>query len=461
MLSLIADKEYRLCSERYRMKDLITSSSSSSSSGAGSKMRDFAGRYVFPYDAEDIKAHKWFRHIPWERLHELEPPLVPKLRSVDDTHYFDDGGSVSDGSESAAADDDAQVNDANDGAAERSPNMVFSPLACSIPGWSATACFPTPTAHAHPYLGDGGGGGGYLQTYSPPATSDTHTNCYSPTTTTTTTTPLQLLPSLESAATPAHFQPALPTPTTTTAPPVSAQQQQQQQKQEERLAFLRPLRYPLQSLALTVLATPPPPPPHQDGVETRLRVLEAYLAQMTLADATEAERAYLRGFVKRFGAGNDGKGVGDGGGGGGGEGKGGQREQRRRPRDKLLRDGRTREVAMEVRRRTAFLGYEWTRMRGEDDDDEGGDGGDDGDGDGVAGEVIGDMRGGGLDGEDGGGEDEENHVEEGGYHGSGVHAHGEERRQQQQKQQQRGGFQAWGGDVAVVRAMYSGPWSLR
>ncbi|AEO53193.1 hypothetical protein MYCTH_61755, partial [Thermothelomyces thermophilus ATCC 42464] len=67
MLSLITDKEYR-----------------------GSKMRDLAGRYVFPYDAEDIKAHKWFRHIPWERLHELEPPLVPQLRSVDDTHYFED-----------------------------------------------------------------------------------------------------------------------------------------------------------------------------------------------------------------------------------------------------------------------------------------------------------------------------------------------------------------------------------
>jgi len=25
---------------------------------------DFAGRYVFPYDAEDIKSHKWFKGIP-------------------------------------------------------------------------------------------------------------------------------------------------------------------------------------------------------------------------------------------------------------------------------------------------------------------------------------------------------------------------------------------------------------
>ncbi len=75
MASLITDKEHRLCSKRYRMKDLISSTSSSSSSrvmnsGVGSssntphKLRDFAGRYVFPYDAEDIKAHKWFRNIP-------------------------------------------------------------------------------------------------------------------------------------------------------------------------------------------------------------------------------------------------------------------------------------------------------------------------------------------------------------------------------------------------------------
>ncbi|KAL1841597.1 hypothetical protein VTJ49DRAFT_6907 [Mycothermus thermophilus] len=91
MLSLITDKEYRLCSERYRMKDLAMASTGSASN-TSSRMQDFAGRYVFSYDAEDIKAHKWFRSIPWDRLHQLESPLVPKLRSVDDTQYFDDGG---------------------------------------------------------------------------------------------------------------------------------------------------------------------------------------------------------------------------------------------------------------------------------------------------------------------------------------------------------------------------------
>ncbi|EAQ93651.1 hypothetical protein CHGG_01886 [Chaetomium globosum CBS 148.51] len=210
------------------------------------------------------------------------------------------------------------------------------------------------------------------------------------------------------------------------------------------------LRFPLQSFALDgTIDARHRHHPTATGVDTKMRVLEAYLAQMTVVDATEAERAYLRGFVRRFGgAAGDGKGVG-----GDGEGKGGQRE-RRRPRDKLLRDRRTCAVAMEVRRRTAFLGYEWTRMRGEDDDGE--------DGKGGGGEVGGEVGAGGavgLDGVDGGKGDEENRVGEGGYHGSRVHPHGEQ--QQQEKPQLRGGFRPWGDDVAVVRAMYSGPWSLR
>ncbi|KAK4116894.1 hypothetical protein N656DRAFT_795148 [Canariomyces notabilis] len=71
--SLITDKEYRLCSKRYCMKDLAsttlsgspsTSQTTSSPKSESCGIRDFAGRFVFPYDAEDIKAHKWFRHVP-------------------------------------------------------------------------------------------------------------------------------------------------------------------------------------------------------------------------------------------------------------------------------------------------------------------------------------------------------------------------------------------------------------
>jgi protein-serine/threonine kinase len=64
--------------------------------------KDYAGRYVYPDDAEDIKAHKWFRDILWDRLHTMVPPFVPDIKSVDDTHYFDEEEPISDFSESVA-----------------------------------------------------------------------------------------------------------------------------------------------------------------------------------------------------------------------------------------------------------------------------------------------------------------------------------------------------------------------
>ena len=39
------------------------------------------------------------------------------------------------------------------------------------------------------------------------------------------------------------------------------------------------------------------------------------------------------------------------------------RRERKRPRDRLLRDPRTRRAVLEVRRQTAFLGYTWRRRR--------------------------------------------------------------------------------------------------
>jgi hypothetical protein len=39
------------------------------------------------------------------------------------------------------------------------------------------------------------------------------------------------------------------------------------------------------------------------------------------------------------------------------------RKERKRPRDRLLRDRRTKKMVMEVRKQTAFLGYTWRRMR--------------------------------------------------------------------------------------------------
>lgn len=86
--SIIQEKEHRLCSKRYRSKDHPSSSRRNN--------KDHAGRCVYPDDAEDIKAHKWFRDIPWDRIHKMTPPFVPNIKSMDDTHYFDEEESISD-----------------------------------------------------------------------------------------------------------------------------------------------------------------------------------------------------------------------------------------------------------------------------------------------------------------------------------------------------------------------------
>ncbi|KAK7423269.1 hypothetical protein QQX98_001059 [Neonectria punicea] len=90
---LIQDKEHRLCSRRYYMKDR--------GQPDNSRFRDFFGRHVFPDDAEDIKSHRWFKNVPWDRLQTITPPFVPHIHGVEDTHYFDESDLIEDWSESS------------------------------------------------------------------------------------------------------------------------------------------------------------------------------------------------------------------------------------------------------------------------------------------------------------------------------------------------------------------------
>jgi hypothetical protein len=79
---LIQDKEFRLCSRRYQMKDRCQMDNK--------RYTDVFGRHVFPDDAEDIKSHRWFKNFPWDRVRSISPPFVPHITSLDDTHYFDE-----------------------------------------------------------------------------------------------------------------------------------------------------------------------------------------------------------------------------------------------------------------------------------------------------------------------------------------------------------------------------------
>ncbi|UKZ66752.1 uncharacterized protein TrAtP1_007923 [Trichoderma atroviride] len=90
---LIQDKEVRLCSKRYQMLD-------QRQPGIGIQA-DRYGRYVFPNDAEDIKAHRFFKPIPWDTIQNITPPFIPHINSLEDSHYFDESEPLDDWIESA------------------------------------------------------------------------------------------------------------------------------------------------------------------------------------------------------------------------------------------------------------------------------------------------------------------------------------------------------------------------
>jgi protein-serine/threonine kinase len=171
---------------------------------------DFFSRYVFGDDAEDIKAHRWFKGVPWDHLHTMSPPFIPNIESVEDTHYFEEDEPIEDWSES--------------------------------------------------------------------------------------------LPS------PGGLSP------------------------EDVKAILCDFREGVQITAMQLVATP------YDSA--KLRTIDQQIDAI-VALATD-EKAVLKHFVRLYG-----------------------RKERKRPRDRLLRDAKTKNIVMEVRKQTAFLGYTWRRMRPE------------------------------------------------------------------------------------------------
>ncbi|OTB02133.1 hypothetical protein M426DRAFT_265060 [Hypoxylon sp. CI-4A] len=99
IVNLLCEKETRLSSRRYRYRD--TNPEASPLRGRHRRgYNDWTGRAVYPHDGEDIKAHKWFRDIPWDRLQYIPPPFIPQLSGCEDTHYFDEEEEISDWSES-------------------------------------------------------------------------------------------------------------------------------------------------------------------------------------------------------------------------------------------------------------------------------------------------------------------------------------------------------------------------
>ncbi|PGH13027.1 AGC/NDR/NDR protein kinase [Polytolypa hystricis UAMH7299] len=96
---ILQEKEYRLCSRKYMLNDYVHSKRLPGelvNRPADKNSKNYQGYFVYPDDAEDIKRHSFFAGIRWGELHLRKPPFVPKVKSWEDTKYFDEEDPISD-----------------------------------------------------------------------------------------------------------------------------------------------------------------------------------------------------------------------------------------------------------------------------------------------------------------------------------------------------------------------------
>ncbi|KAI6093349.1 hypothetical protein F4821DRAFT_253326 [Hypoxylon rubiginosum] len=210
--------------------------------------QDWTGRSVYPQDAEDLKAHKWFRDIPWDRLSQIAPPFVPRLAGCEDTHYFDEEESISDWSSSHPDPSSTETED----------------LASSNPLLASNS----PTVNSYR--------GGPI-----------------------------------------------------TSPSLGGQRRRSPERAAAMHAQLAQFPRHMRGLLGQFVASP------YDS--TKLKRVDREIELATDADARLC--AAMKAFVRLYG-----------------------RRERKRPRDRLLRDRKTRDVVLDVRRQTAFMGYTYRRI---------------------------------------------------------------------------------------------------
>ncbi len=257
--SLVREQGNRLCSRRYLYSQANPASSPFTARTCPG--RDWTGRAVYPHDAEDIKAHKWFRDLPWDRLHQIDPPFVPDIRNPEDTHYFDEEEPISDWSESQS--------ESSAGSQGMDEDYPLTPGAASGP----TALFDAPPA--------------------PP-----------------------------------------PTPSgPATARATAARRNNSTLKATAMRKELATFPPHVRAMMAHFVSVP------YDTVRLKRmdQEMEATVGATGATGATTCAR--MKAFVRAFG-----------------------RRERKRPRDRLLRDRKTKRVALEVRKQTAFLGYTYSRL---------------------------------------------------------------------------------------------------
>ncbi|KAK4992896.1 hypothetical protein LTR50_000802 [Elasticomyces elasticus] len=82
---VLQEKEIRLCSRKYRACDARPARRALSTTSC------YPTQFVHANDADEIKAHPFFRGLPWDKLHRMQPPFVPRVRENQSiTKYFED-----------------------------------------------------------------------------------------------------------------------------------------------------------------------------------------------------------------------------------------------------------------------------------------------------------------------------------------------------------------------------------
>jgi protein-serine/threonine kinase len=93
MMRLMEERQDRLSAKRYRENDWVLRDKAV----GARRMRNLntTGHIVYPNDAEDIKAHPFFRNIQWSTMHMTRPPFVPRVHGGQPiTKYFDDENDI-------------------------------------------------------------------------------------------------------------------------------------------------------------------------------------------------------------------------------------------------------------------------------------------------------------------------------------------------------------------------------
>jgi hypothetical protein len=98
MMSILVEKEKRLCSRQYELNDYSRKIQSGRviRQDADKHHQDYQGNFVYDGDAEDIKRHAFFRGVDWETMHLRRPPYIPRVKGWEDTKYFQEEEPISD-----------------------------------------------------------------------------------------------------------------------------------------------------------------------------------------------------------------------------------------------------------------------------------------------------------------------------------------------------------------------------